>query len=96
MGSVLVDAAAQTLGKALASLAFKSPEWEAAHKALGILNKAFNFQKTSDLVPAQIAEMARTQGQSPIGQIMAGGGGAPQGAPGQPPQPPQPPAMAMQ
>ena len=92
MGMVQVETAMQMLEKALPVLGSNTEEGKACLSALNTLSKKFQRQKSADLVPAQIAEMARAQQSSPLSQIMAGGGGAPGGAPqgapqGQPPQP---------
>lgn len=93
MGMVQVETAMQMLEKALPTLGSNTPEGQAALSALKTLSGKFQRQKSQDLVPAQIAEMARAQQQTPIAQMMAqggGAGGAPQGGPQQ-----QPPAMPM-
>lgn len=86
MGMVQVETAMQLLEQALAQIGSTSPEGASVLKAMSALSKHFNRSKSKDLVPAQIAEMARSQQQSPIGQ-MIGGGGAPQGAPAAAPMP---------
>jgi hypothetical protein len=80
MGLVQVETAMSMLEQALPSLGSNTPEGEAALKALSVLSRAVNRQKSQDLVPAQIAELARTQQQSPLAQMM-GGGAAPSPAP---------------
>ncbi len=89
MGMVQVETAMQMLEKALPVLGSNTEEGKAALRALHTLSQKFQRQKSEGLVPAQIAEMARAQQQSPIAQLMAGGqgGGAP--AP-QAPQAPMP------
>jgi hypothetical protein len=79
MGMVQVETAMQMLEQACATLGTGTKEYTAAEKALGALSKVFNRSKAKELVPAQIAEMARAQQQSPIAPLMSGG--APQGAP---------------
>lgn len=86
MGMVQVETAMQMLEQALPTLGSNTPEGAAVLKAMSVLSKPFNRQQAQPLVPMQIAEMARSQQQSPIGQLMAG---APSGAPaGQPPSVP--------
>lgn len=80
MGMVQVETAMQLLEQALPTLGSNTPEGAAVLKAMSTLSKPFNRQQAQPLVPAQIAEMNRTQQQSPIGQMMAGGG-APAGQP---------------
>lgn len=80
MGMVQVETAMQMLEKALPVLGSNTPEGKAALQALHGLSRAFQRQPSQDLVPAQIAEMARAQQQSPISQLMAQGQGQPQGA----------------
>jgi hypothetical protein len=90
MAMVRVETAMQMLQLAMAELPLKSPEHSTVLDALSKLSKSFNRPKSQDMVPAQIQEMARSQQQSGVAQMMAQGGGAP--APGgQPPQPPMPP-----
>lgn len=84
MGMVQVETAMQMLERALPVLGSNTPEGKAALGALSMLSKIFQRQQSQDLVPAQIAEMARAQQQSPMTQMMAQG--QPQGA--QPPQMP--------
>lgn len=79
MGFVQVETAMQMLEQALPTLGSNTPEGEACLKALQALSRVINRQKSQDLVPAQIQEMARAQQQSPIAQLM--GGGAPAAAP---------------
>ena len=79
MAMVQVETGMQMLEQALAGLGSTSPEGAAVVKALGTLSSKFTRSKSKDLVPAQIAEMARSQRQSPLAQMM-GGQGAPQGA----------------
>lgn len=78
---VQVETAMQMLEKALPVLGSNTPEGKAALSALHTLSQKFQRQKSEELVPAQIAEMARAQRQSPIAQMMSqpqgGGGGAP-------------------
>lgn len=83
MGMVQVETAMQMLERALPVLGSNTPEGKCALQALTVLSKCFQRQQAEQLVPAQIAEMARAQQQSPIAQLMAQqqGGGAPQGAP---------------
>jgi hypothetical protein len=82
MGIVQVETAMQLMEQALPTLGSNTEEGAAVLKAMTALAKAFNRQKSKDLVPAQIQEMARTQQQSPMAQAMAGppGGAAPQPA----------------
>lgn len=86
MGMVQVETAMQMLEQALPQLGSTSPEGASVLKAMGALAKHFNRPKSKDLVPAQIAELARSQQQSPMAQMMGGGAGAP----AQPPQQPSP------
>lgn len=83
MGMVQVETAMQMLEKALPTLGSNTPEGKACLSALNTLSQKFQRQSNAPLVPAQIAEMARSQQQSPLAQMMMqqGGGGA------QPPQP---------
>lgn len=78
---VQVESAQQLLERALPQLGMNTPEHAAVLKALTALSKAFNRQQSESLVPAQIAEMARAHGGSPIQQMIPGGGA------GQQPQP---------
>ena len=91
MGFVQVETAMQMLEKALPTLGSSTPEGKACLSALNMLSQKFQRQKSQDLVPAQIAEMARSQQQSPLAQMMAQGQGAqaqPQGgAPAPAPMP---------
>jgi hypothetical protein len=82
MGMVQVETAMQMLEKALPVLGSNTPEGQAALKALSTLSSKFQRQQAQELVPAQIAELARSQQQSPLAQLMQqpGAGGAPQGA----------------
>lgn len=81
MGMVQVETAMQMLERALPVLGSNTPEGKAALGALSGLSKIFQRQQSQDLVPAQIAEMARAQQQSPMTQMMAQGQGQPpQGA----------------
>lgn len=81
MGMVQVETAMQMLERALPVLGSNTPEGQAALTALKALSSKFSRQQAQDLVPAQIAEMARAQQQSPLTKLMAQGGqGAPQGA----------------
>ena len=81
MGLVQLETAMQMIERALGSIG-KGPEHDAAIKALSCLSKVVNRQQSEDLVPAQLAELMRTQQASPMQQIMAGGGGgAPQAQP---------------
>lgn len=77
MGLVQVETAMQMLEQALPSLGSNTPEGDACLKALSALSRAVNRQKSQDLVPAQIAELARAQSQSPIAQMMGAGAPAP-------------------
>lgn len=93
MGMVHVETAMQMLEKALPTLGSNTPEGKACLSALNTLSQKFQRQKSQDLVPAQIAEMARSQQQSPLAQQLmqqGAGGGAPQGA-----AQPQPAPMPM-
>ena len=87
MGFVQVETAMQMLEQALPSLGSNTPEGKACLEALTKLSKAFARQPSQDLVPAQIAEMARAQQQSPIAQMMGAAGGAPAPAPAAAPAP---------
>lgn len=78
MAMVQVETAMQMLEEACTKLGNDSKEYAAAEKALNSLSKVFNRQKAKELVPAQIAELARAQQQSPIAGLMSGG--APGGA----------------
>ena len=78
MGLVQLETAMQMIERALGSIP-AGPEHDAAIKALSALSKVVNRQQQEDLVPAQLAELMRTQQTSPMQQIM-GGGGAPQQA----------------
>jgi hypothetical protein len=89
MGFVQVETAMQMLEQALPTLGSNTPEGEACLKALQALSRVMNRQKSQDLVPAQIAELARAQQQSPLAQMM-GGGGAPAQAPAAPMAAPMP------
>lgn len=77
MAMVQVETAMQMLEQACAALGSDTKEYTAAEDALTKLSKVFNRQKARDLVPAQIAEMARAQQQSPIASLIE----APQGVP---------------
>lgn len=79
MGMVQAETAMQMLEQAIPLLRSNTPEGSAAVDALKLLSKALGArQQSQQLVPAQIAEMARAQQQTPIAQLMAGGqGGAP-------------------
>lgn len=77
MAAVQVEAAMQMLEQALPALGSNTEEGAAVLRAMGTLSKSFQRSRSKDLVPAQIAEMARAQKQSPIADLMAGG--APQG-----------------
>lgn len=79
MGMVQVETAMQMLEQALPQLGSSSPEGASVLKAMTALSKHFARSQSKDLVPAQIAEMARSQQQSPLAQ-MIGSGAAPQGA----------------
>jgi hypothetical protein len=81
MGMVQVETAMQMLEKALPVLGSNTPEGKACLAALNTLSQKFQRQEAEQLVPAQIAEMARAQQASPLAQLMAK-----QGAAGQPPQ----------
>lgn len=94
MGIVQVETAMQMLERALPVLGSNTPEGKAALKALSGLSSHFNRQEAKDLVPAQIAEMARAQRASPQAQALAGGG-APQGGPPPVAPPGAPPPGAM-
>lgn len=82
MAMVQVETGMQMLEQAIAGLGSTSEEGAAVVKALGTLSSKFTRSKSKDLVPAQIAEMARSQRQSPLAQMMGGAAGQ-QGA--QPP-----------
>ena len=84
MAMVQVETGMQMLEQALAGLGSNTPEGAAVVKALGTLSSKFTRSKSKELVPAQIAEMARSQSQSPIAQMMGGGGAPPPTAPGAP------------
>ena len=89
MGMVQVETAMQMLEKALPVLGSNTPEGKAALQALHGLSRAFQRPQSQDLVPAQIAEMARAQRASPVAQMMQQPPQQPQGG-GQPQQPPMP------
>lgn len=82
---VEVETAMQMLEQALPKLGSNTPEGEACLKALGFLSRVYKRQQSQELVPAQIAELARAQQQTPLQQMM--GGAAPQGAPAPAPMP---------
>lgn len=84
IGMVQVETAQQMLERALPSLGMNSPEHAAVTKALALLSKHFQRQKSEELVPAQIAEMAKAHGGSPMQQMIPGSGA------GQQPQQQQP------
>ncbi len=86
MGMVQVETAMQMLEKALPVLGSNTPEGKSCLAALSGLSKHFNRQQAQGLVPAQIAEMARAQQQSPIAKLMSQGQGqaAPQGGGAEP------------
>ena len=90
MAMVQVETAQQMLEQAMPALGADSDEYKAVERAMKALAKNFKRSQASGLVPAQIAEMARAQQQSPLTQFMGGAGGA------QPPQPAQPQPGAMQ
>lgn len=73
MGMVQVETAMQMLERALPVLGSNTPEGKAALQALSGLSRIFQRQQAQPLVPAQIAEMARAQQQSPMSQLMAQG-----------------------
>lgn len=77
MGMVQVETALQMLEQALVSLGSQTPEGAAVLKAMSALSKNFTRTQSQDLVPAQIAEMARAQQQSPMAQMIGGGAPAP-------------------
>ena len=85
IGMVRVETAQQMLEQALPALGMNTPEHAAVTKALSLLSKHFQRAKSEQLVPAQIAEMARAQGGSPVQQMIPGGGAGQQ--PQQQPQP---------
>src|SRR5262245_58828366 len=72
MAMVQVETAMQMLEQALAGLGSGTPEGSAALKALSTLSKVVNRQEAEGLVPAQIAEMARAQQQTPLSQMLQG------------------------
>ncbi len=78
-GAAEVESCQSVLARALAKMDPKSPEYEAVVKVLGILAKAFGAQQATDLVPAQIMQMAQAQQSSPLMQHLAqrSQGGAP-------------------
>lgn len=94
MAMVQVETAMQMLMKALPNLGANTAEGKAAISALNTLSSKFQRQQSSDLVPAQIAEMARSQRASPLAQMMAQQQAAPQG--GAPAPAPAPSPMPMQ
>lgn len=71
MGIVQVETAMQMLEQALPQLGSGSPEGAAVLKAMSALSKLVTAQ-ARDLVPAQIAQLAMAQKQSPIGALMQG------------------------
>lgn len=75
IGLVSVQAAADALTQALSQLGSMSPEGQAVISALKALSK-FTGPAAQQLVPAQIMELSRAQQQSPIQDLMAGGGAA--------------------
>lgn len=81
MGMVQVETAMQMLEKALPVLGSNTPEGKACLSALNTLSQKFQRQQAAGLVPAQIAELARAQQQSPVGQMMNQGGAPEGGAP---------------
>lgn len=79
MGMVQVESAMQMLEQALPSLGSTTPEGAAVLKAMTALAKVFNRPEAQELVPAQIAELARAQAPSAMQQMISGG--QPAGAP---------------
>lgn len=82
MALVQVEAAARLLERALPQLGSTSPEGASVLKALQAMAKLVGSQQNQELVPAQLMELARAQGQSPMEGMM---GGKPQAAPQMPP-----------
>ncbi len=74
MGAVNVESAMQMLEQALPALSSNSEEGKAVLEALSKLSKHFNRQKSKDLVPAQLMELARAQKQSPMAGMIADSG----------------------
>lgn len=87
MGSVNVESAMQMLEQALPHVGSNTPEGSAILAALSTLSKHFNRQKSKDLVPAQLMELARAQKSSPLAGMIGGGMGGGNPPPGQPPMP---------
>lgn len=88
MSMVQVETAMQMLMKAAPALGANTPEGKAVISALNTLSSKFQRQQSADLVPAQIAEMARAQRQSPLAQLMQSQpGGMPQPVAGAQPAP---------
>ena len=90
MGAVTVESAMQMLEQALPSVGSNTPEGGAILDALSKLSKHFNRQKSKDLVPAQLMELARAQKSSPLAGMIQGGGMGGQGTPPPGAQPPMP------
>lgn len=76
MGMVNVESAIQMLEQALPTLGSNSPEGAAVLKAMSALSKLFGKPQTQELIPAQLMELVRAQGATPIAQLMGGGGAA--------------------
>ena len=83
-GAAEIESCQSVMARALAKMDPKTPQYEAIVKCLGILAKAFGAQQASDLVPAQIMQLAQAQQSSPLMQVLAQqqaggqGGAAPQ------------------
>lgn len=61
----------QLMEHALMQLGSTTPEGESVIRALSTLARHFNRQKNSELVPAQIMEMAQANKPSPLQQMLA-------------------------
>lgn len=75
MGMVQVESAMQLLEQALPALGSTSEEGAVVLKAMSLLAKVFNRPQAQELIPAQIAELARAQAPSALQQMMTQGGG---------------------
>lgn len=76
MGIVQVETAMQMLEQALPQFGSGTPEGAAVLKAMQALSKLVTSQ-AQNMVPAQIAQLAAAQKQSPIGALMQGQGQPP-------------------
>jgi len=90
MGAVNVESAMQMLEQALPSVGSNTPEGAAILDALSKLSKHFNRQKSKELVPAQLMELARAQKSSPLAGMIGGGMGGAGATPPPGAQPPMP------